>query len=251
MPFGTGLGGASYGESLVTADFTGDGILDLAVTDADFRINIFRANGDTTFTLMQSLDASDDVFAFSLAHADFDGDGNLDLVTGNFVFDSVSLLLGNGDGTFEPATNYGAGHGAGPVATGDFDGDGHADLAISIVFRMEVALHLGAGDGSLIAGEPVDPDSVPTLTASAFGDLNGDGIDDWVTEPRGGAYGEAYELRLGRPDGTYDTPQLYGSGGPTLGGAASSGVAIVDFDGDGRLDVIVSEGTVYLMRNQW
>ena len=67
----------------------------------------------------------------SVAVADFNGDGKLDLVVGGANSDNVnvvSVLLGNGDGTFQAAVNYGAGTG-GPVAVGDFNGDGRLDLA--------------------------------------------------------------------------------------------------------------------------
>jgi hypothetical protein len=65
-----------------------------------------------------------------VAVGDFNGDGVLDLAVAN-VFSNVSVLLGNGDGTFQAAQNFGAGGGPFSVAVGDFNGDGVLDLAVA------------------------------------------------------------------------------------------------------------------------
>ena len=64
---------------------------------------------------------------------DFNGDGKLDLAVANFVDSSVSVLLGNGDGTFQVAVDYGTGSQGEPlsVAVGDFNADGKLDLAVA------------------------------------------------------------------------------------------------------------------------
>src|SRR5262245_11812623 len=66
----------------------------------------------------------------SVAVGDFNGDGQLDLVTANLFGDSVSVLLGNGDGTFQTAQSYPVGPSPSAVAVGDFNGDGIPDLAV-------------------------------------------------------------------------------------------------------------------------
>ena len=62
---------------------------------------------------------------------DFNGDGKPDLAVANSGSNNVSVLLGNGDGTFQAAVNYAAGNAPNSVAVGDFNGDGKADLAVA------------------------------------------------------------------------------------------------------------------------
>jgi len=61
---------------------------------------------------------------------DFNGDGKLDIAAANAQSDDVSVLLGNGDGTFQAALNFAVGSGPGSVAVGDFNGDGKLDVAV-------------------------------------------------------------------------------------------------------------------------
>ena len=67
----------------------------------------------------------------SVAVGDFNGDGKADLAVANWDSDNVSVLLGNGNGTFQAAVNYAAGTDPSSVAVGDFNGDGKADLAVA------------------------------------------------------------------------------------------------------------------------
>src|SRR5215471_9093778 len=63
------------------------------------------------------------------AVGDFNGDGKLDLVVANQGSNTVSVLLGKGDGTFQAAVNYADGTGPNSVTVGDFNRDGNLDLA--------------------------------------------------------------------------------------------------------------------------
>src|SRR5438128_5303223 len=82
------------------------------------------------------------------AVADLNGDGHLDLVTANTSSGDVSVLLGNGDGTFQAARNFAAGAGPFGVAVGDFNGDGKLDLAVVNQRSGDVSILLGRGDGT-------------------------------------------------------------------------------------------------------
>ena len=89
-----------------------------------------------------------------MAVGDFNGDGRQDLAVANQGSATVSILLGNGDGTFDAAMNFGAGFAPSSVAVGDFNGDGRQDLAVANQGSATVSILLGNGDGTFgTAGE--------------------------------------------------------------------------------------------------
>ena len=118
-------------QALTTADLNGDGQLDLVAADGtDSRVLTLFGKGDGTFregaTYVTALGP------LVVTTADMNGDGNLDLVVGDYgyYFASVSVLLGNGDGTFQPYSDYDAGT-FGYSAIADFNDDGRLDLAVT------------------------------------------------------------------------------------------------------------------------
>ena len=128
-------------ESIVVADFNQDGRLDQAVANAGSNtVSILRGNGDGTFQTALTFDAGRG--PTSVAMGDFNRDGKLDLVVSNygnadyyapasFVATTVSVLLGNGDGTFQAPQPFEAGSGPNAVVVGDFNNDGLQDLAVA------------------------------------------------------------------------------------------------------------------------
>ena len=88
---------------------------------------------------------------FSIAAADLNGDGKVDLVVANYQGGDVSVLLGNGDGTFQTAVNYAAGTTPQSVAVGDFNGDGKVDLVVVNRGDNDVSVLSGNGDGTFQA----------------------------------------------------------------------------------------------------
>ena len=102
----------------------------------------------------------------------------LDLAVANFGSDDVSILLGNGNGTFvTPAVNFGAGDGPWSVAVGDFNNDTIQDLAVANALSDNVSILLGNGNGTFVTpavnfGVGDQPFSV------AVGDFNNDTIQD-------------------------------------------------------------------------
>jgi len=130
--------------SVAVADFNGDGKLDLAVSNYEgASVSILLGNGNGTFKA--AVNYGTGTTPGSVAVGDFNGDGKLDLVVGGADSDNVnvvSVLLGNGDGTFQAAVNYGAGAGQTSVAVGDFNGDGRLDLAFPASLLLQTPLAL-------------------------------------------------------------------------------------------------------------
>jgi len=119
------------------ADFNGDGKLDLAVCNgAQNNVTILLGNGDGTFTTASGSPITVGTQPWALVAGDFNNDGKLDLAIvnrPNSGYGSVTLLLGNGDGTFAQASGspYTVGHSPDAIAAADFNGDGKLDLAVA------------------------------------------------------------------------------------------------------------------------
>src|SRR5881628_2469498 len=143
----------------------------------------------------------------SVAVGDFNGDGRLDLaVTNASSYDvpgTVSVLLGNGDGTFQSALSFAAGSDARSVAVGDFNGDGRPDLAVANAgYPGTVSVLLGNGDGTFQPAQSFAAGS--NAVSVAVGDVNGDGRPDLVVADLGLNTGYSTVLvLLGNGDGTF------------------------------------------------
>jgi hypothetical protein len=167
----------------------------------------------------------------SVATGDFNGDGKLDLAVANYGDNTVSILLGNNDGTFQSQVTYATGVSPISVAVGDFNGDGKPDLVVAnqLASPYTVSILIGNGDGTF---QPhVDYKTGNAPYAVAVGDFNGDGKLD-LAVATGDSNGVA--VLLGNGDGTFKPQVTYFTGnGPR-------GVAVGDFDGDGILDLAVT-----------
>jgi hypothetical protein len=166
--------------SMVAADFHSDGRLDLAVACAfSGGVSILRGNGDGTFQVASAAPSGSGYT--SIATGDFNGDGKPDLIVGNSAVPNgdggVNLLLGKGDGTFEPGPVLDAGPHPESSAVEDFNGDGHMDLAVpNGVAAHNITVFLGNGDGSFVAPVLLDAGQWPIFIAT--GDFNEDGKPD-------------------------------------------------------------------------
>lgn len=163
-------------------DVNGDGMLDIASTyypDNTGPVYVALGNGDGTFQAQSAVATGFD-HPYATAAADVNGDGSLDLVvanTGQYAGgNTVSILLGNGDGTFQQRTDYGTGVSPFDVAVADLNGDGKLDLATANADSNSASVLLGNGDGTFQAQATYATGSYPF--AISVGDLDGNGIPD-------------------------------------------------------------------------
>jgi len=177
-----------YATSIVTGDFNGDGIPDLALARLEEdEVSIMLGNGDGTFHEAASSPVPVAIGSepFGLITTDFNGDGLPDLATMNIGDGSVTVLLGTatGDGSFTrvDSTNLGGDlfRSSYSIATGDLNGDGIPDIVLPDINSGVTAIYFGVGDGTFTkAASTPDPGNTPESVA--VGDFNGDGIDDMV-----------------------------------------------------------------------
>src|SRR5262245_6795099 len=124
----------------------------------------------------------------AVATADFNGDGKLDLAVANQTSNTVGILLGNGDGTFQAAQNYSTGSGPRSVAVGDFNADGKLDLVTANAGNLSVLP--GNGDGTFQAPASIGIGSSPLSVA--VGDFNADGKLDLTATSHVTSIGNCY-----------------------------------------------------------
>ncbi|HLJ92254.1 MAG TPA: VCBS repeat-containing protein, partial [Gemmataceae bacterium] len=169
--------------------------------------------------------------SLSVAVGDFDGDGHLDLAVANYFGANVSVLLGNGDGTFQTAQSYAVGSAPSSLAVGDFDGDGHLDIAVANFGSATVSILLGNGDGTFQRSQSYAAGYTPV--SIAVSDFNGDGhLDIVVANSNDGSI----HILLGNGDGTFQSGQRHPVGG------VLTAAAVGNFNGDGKPDIAVANG---------
>jgi hypothetical protein len=169
----------------------------------------------------------------SVAVGDFNGDGKLDLVTANSLDYTVSVLLGNGGGTFGSSVSYPVGIEPQSVAIGDFNGDGKPDIVAANIGSNTVSVLLGNGDGTF--GPKTDYPVGMELASVAVGDFTGDGKVDLVTA---NATDNTVSVLPGNGDGTFAPKVDF----PV--GIEPVSVVVGDFNGDGKVDLAVANSYI-------
>lgn len=174
----------------------------------------------------------------------FTGDAIVDIAVANSGDNTISVLPGNGDGTFQTQIVTSAGGVAGSpinLATGNFDGDGNNDLAVTDSATGELKIFLGNGDGTFQA--PLSYATGSTPQGVIVGDFNGDNIQDVAVANIGSS---TVGIFIGNGDGTFQPQVTY----PT-GGAGPVQLAAGDFSGNNILDLAVanlSDNTIAILK---
>ena len=216
--------------SVAAGDLNGDLVPDLALANAgDDTASVLLGNGDGTFQPARSVYLGQGAGPQAVAIGDFNRNGRPDLAVANTGSNTVALLLGNGDGTFQATVTLGAGVSPSSVAPGDFNGDGQPDLAIANTGSNTVSVLLGNGNGTFQPARSFAVDGGPFFVT--IGDVNRDSRSDLVVANSGSG---RIAVLQGHGDGTFQTP-LYLAPGNML---SVWSVAVGDFNGDGRPDLV-------------
>jgi hypothetical protein len=255
--------------SMAVTDVNQDGIPDLVILNhcpievsctgiGANAVTVQLGNGDGTFRGGMMFD-SGGFGVGGVAVGDMNGDGKMDIVVSNWCGSdsscqthsaTVGVLLGRGDGTFQPAVVSDSGSSSPQsMAIGDLNGDGVLDVVIGncdvsgVCFTGSgfIAVLLGKGDGTLRPAVVYDSGG-QNAEGLSIADVNGDGIPDVVVANCAAANGPGscpgegvVGVLLGKGDGTFGPAVTYNSGVYTT---RSSSVA--DVNGDGKIDVLVA-----------
>jgi hypothetical protein len=224
---------APAGALIDVADYNGDGILDLVVTD-EVGVGVLLGKGNLTYSPVVSYLAGPTSYGNPrIAIGNFTKSGHRDIAMG--VEGGIVELVNNGDGTFASAPFYDLGNTVGAAAIADFNGDGNPDIAITVPAEFPRVL-LGKGDGTfqLEADQNTSYGTNDPASSIAAADFTGSHVADLAAPSSGGPVSlAAPEVMFGKGDGTFAVPLAEDSGS----------TEIADFTGDGRAGMVSADGS--------
>jgi hypothetical protein len=241
----TNFGAGDAPESVAMGDFNLDGKPDLATANfSSNNVTILLGNGSGGFTQPAGSPVGAGDGPSSVAVGDFNLDGKPDLAVANGFSNNVTILLGNGSGSFtQPAGSpVGAGNGAISVAVGDFNFDGKPDLAVANNISDNVTIRLNTCDAQPCSGIAFAPPADAPASAGnapesvAMGDFNLDGKLDLATA---GVDDNKLTILLGNAAGGF----TQAAGSPISVGSVPVSVAVGDFNLDGKPDLAVANNS--------
>lgn len=220
-------------KSIVVSDFNHDNYSDIAVGDlASSDITVLTNNqsggfSSATYTLTSA--------PTQIAGGDLNGDGFTDLLADSTAGNKIFTLLNAGTGIFgTPASYTSTDTITGPLIVGDLNGDGHSDVLVgsydSASYSSTVSIFLAKSNGLLNTASTV---AVPSNSTLQLADLNGNGKLDLITPSSSNP--DDVAVLLGAGDGTFSAPMNFDVG------VTPSKIVAGDFDGDGKLDLAISQ----------
>ena len=218
--------------ALAAGDLNGDGNTDLTAADQGGNSAVvLLGNGDGTFQQPAAypICKATECDPLSIAVADVNGDGVQDLTLLDNQTYGLTVLLGNGDGTFQPSLDVPLQYQWGFGTMADLNGDGIPDL-VTVGPGPDLYILLGNGDGTFRSPRTYVLPYPPPVSAAA-GDLNGDGVLDLVVSNNT----KSFSILIGNGDGTFQIA----APATALGHAVSA--ALGDLNGDGNLDVVTED----------
>ena len=228
-PVGAGLRGITSG------DFNNDSLLDLVVTNGDDNtVSVLLGNGDGVFDPQPPVPTGDLTTPTGIASGDFDNDGLLDVVTANnsLTAGSISVLLGDGNGSFGTFTPVAAPLGTRGVTVGYFNADTYLDVATANTGL--VSIFLNNGSGGFPTRTDIEEFDLTDVRGIITADFNLDGMLDLAV-----VFGSNnLALLAGNGDGTFEDPveatKFHTLNTPIF-------LAAADFDGNGKPDVATAD----------
>lgn len=228
--------------SIGVGDFNRDGHVDLVTTDFHtYTASVLLGDGTGRFTAGPAI--SDGRNPVSVSVSDLNADGILDLIFGTAYSEGdgeMSVFLGNGNGTFHPASTFESGLLPLSIAVADINRDGKLDMAVANGgFFASITVHFGRGDGTFSAPSVLATGTQRDFTSVATGDLNNDGSPDLAFTGESAAV----SILLGVGDGTFANRKDI----PLPDYPYPSFVGMWDLDHDGNQDLVVEGDSVYVM----
>jgi hypothetical protein len=233
-PITSQIGDNTFVSSIVTADFNGDGHVDIAIGNyRPYGVGVLFGYGNGTVAVQTILWSRNTSWMIWLIFGDFNGDSRLDIAFADYENWQVRILLGLGGGTFMAPMTLPTGNYSYPSWSilGDFNRDSHLDIAVLNIGNYEVGVFLGTGDGNFQTHKT----SSTHFFESANGfvdDFTGDGQLDLLCYDRRDS---SIALLLGHGDGTFGRPMVLMNVDPSL----NILLGVHDFNSDERWDLLV------------